>query len=66
MPAPHCQHKPPCPRAEVADFPAAEAVHAHPEQGWSLLCNGAVLFDDGGALSASGQVAGPLYARSAA
>jgi hypothetical protein len=25
-------------------------VRAHPEQGWSLLCNGVVLFEDGGCL----------------
>jgi hypothetical protein len=25
-------------------------VASHPEQGWSLLCNGVVLFDDGGEL----------------
>jgi hypothetical protein len=25
-------------------------VAAHPEQGWSLLCNGVVLFDDAGIL----------------
>jgi hypothetical protein len=27
----------------------------HPEQGWSLLCNGIVLFDDAGALLPDGQ-----------
>jgi len=25
-------------------------VASHPEQGWTLLCNGVVLFDDGGEL----------------
>jgi hypothetical protein len=25
-------------------------VASHPEQGWSLLCNGVVLFDDAGVL----------------
>jgi hypothetical protein len=25
-------------------------VACHPEQGWSLLCNGVVLFDDAGVL----------------
>jgi len=25
-------------------------VASHPEQGWSLPCNGVVLFDDGGEL----------------
>jgi hypothetical protein len=27
----------------------------HPEQGWSLLCNGVVLFDDAGALLPDGR-----------
>jgi hypothetical protein len=25
-------------------------IAAHPEQGWSLLCNGIITFDDGGAI----------------
>jgi hypothetical protein len=25
-------------------------VASHPEQGWSLLCNGVLVFDDGGEL----------------
>jgi len=29
---------------------AARVVASHPEQGWSLLCNGVLLFDDGGEL----------------
>jgi hypothetical protein len=31
-------------------------VSRHPEQGWSLLCNGVVLFDDDGELLPDGQV----------
>jgi hypothetical protein len=30
-------------------------VASHPEQGWSLLCNGVVLFEDTGALLPNGQ-----------
>jgi hypothetical protein len=30
-------------------------VASHPEQGWSLLCNGIVLFEDTGALLPNGQ-----------
>jgi len=30
-------------------------VAPHPEQGWSLLCNGIVLFEDTGALLPNGQ-----------
>ena len=33
---------------------AARVVADHPEQGWSLLCNGVVRFDDGGALLPDG------------
>jgi len=32
------------------DRSAARSVASHPEQGWTLLCNGVVLFDDGGEL----------------
>jgi hypothetical protein len=31
-------------------------VAAHPEQGWSLLCNGVVLFEDYGELLPDGRV----------
>jgi hypothetical protein len=34
---------------------AARAKARYPEQGWSLLCNGIVLFDDAGALLPGGQ-----------
>jgi hypothetical protein len=45
-----CQHQPPCPQADAIDREAARAVASHPEQGWSLLCNGVILFDDTGEL----------------
>jgi hypothetical protein len=38
---------------------------SHPEQGWSLLCNGVVLFDDAGLLLPSGQEPPPAVAVSA-
>jgi hypothetical protein len=34
-------------------------VACHPEQGWSLLCNGVVLFDDAGILVLAGPVPDP-------
>jgi hypothetical protein len=39
-------------------------VAAHPEQGWSLLCNGVVLFDDAGVLllDAPAAIPGPAPA----
>jgi hypothetical protein len=30
-------------------------ISSHPEQGWSLLCNGVVLFDDTGELLPDGR-----------
>ena len=45
-----CQHQPRCPSALAPDRTAARVVAPHPEQGWSLLCNGVVLFDDAGVL----------------
>jgi len=38
---------------------AARVTVSHPEQGWSLLCNGIVLFDDAGALLPGGQQVTP-------
>jgi len=56
---PACTHTPPCPPAHAADHDAAHVVAAHPEQGWSLLCNGVVVFDDTGELLPSGAVIAP-------
>src|SRR6266542_4273466 len=41
-----CAHQPPCPAFAASDRLAAHVLAAHPEQGWSLLCNGVVVFDD--------------------
>ena len=54
-----CQHLPMCPDAYAPDRVAAHVVVSHPGQGWSLLCNGVVLFEDGGALLADGQAVAP-------
>ncbi|WP_079153890.1 DUF5999 family protein [Streptomyces subrutilus] len=54
-----CQHKPLCPPAEAADREAARPVAYHPEQGWSLLCNGVLLFEDTGELLPDGRVIEP-------
>jgi hypothetical protein len=50
-----CVHQPQCPPAEALDREAAHVVAAHPEQGWSLLCNGVLLFDDSGELLPDGR-----------
>ena len=49
-PTPPCPHKPPCPTAYASDRYRAHVLAPHPEQGWSLLCNGVIAFDDLGAL----------------
>lgn len=55
-----CQHQPACPAATARDHAAARAVARHPEQGWSLLCNGVVLFDDSGELLPDGRPIDPM------
>jgi hypothetical protein len=54
-----CQHESSCPSATAPDRTAARVVAAHPEQGWSLLCNGVVLFDDTGELLPDGRIIPP-------
>jgi len=54
-----CQHQPPCPLAEASDREAARVIAARPEQGWSLLCNGVILFEDTGELLPDGRVIAP-------
>jgi hypothetical protein len=54
-----CQHQPRCPDALAPDHRAARAVASHFEQGWSLLCNGVVLFDDDGELLPGGRAIAP-------
>ena len=50
-----CQHQPPCPPADASDREAARVAASHPGQGWSLLCNGVVMFEDTGALLPDGR-----------
>ena len=54
-----CSHQPRCPDALAPDRVAAWPVAPHPEQGWNLLCNGVVLFDDGGQLLPDGRAISP-------
>ena len=51
-----CSHAIPCPASDSDDRDLATVVRSHPEQGWSLLCNGVVLFDDDGELLPDGRV----------
>lgn len=43
-----CNHDPECPAAEDAGREAAQVTASFPAQGWSLLCNGVIVFEDGG------------------
>ncbi|KMS74213.1 hypothetical protein ACM01_14940 [Streptomyces viridochromogenes] len=54
-----CTHTPPCPTADSPDRDAARITASHPEQGWSLLCNGAIVFEDTGELLPDGRVITP-------
>src|SRR5579859_3282204 len=49
-----CPHTPPCPASSAPDREAAHTIVSHPEQGWSLLCNGVVIFEDTGELLPGG------------
>ena len=63
-----CPHEPSCPPADAPDHDAARVVASHPEQGWSLLCNGVVVFEDLGELLPNGQAVGarcPSYVSAA-
>ena len=54
-----CPHMPQCPDAHATDREAARAVASHPEQGWTLLCNGIVIFEDTGELLPGGEIIAP-------
>jgi hypothetical protein len=54
-----CQHMNPCPTAEAMDREAARIIAAFPEQGWSLLCNGVIVFEDTGEILPDGTMIEP-------
>ncbi len=56
-----CRHQPSCPPADRPDRDAARAVAFHPEQGWSLLCNGVIVFDDMGEILPDGRAVPPHH-----
>jgi hypothetical protein len=49
-----CPYVPAGPPPQALGRQAARVVAAHPEQGWSLLCNGVVVFDGTGVLLPGG------------
>ncbi|WP_416963905.1 DUF5999 family protein [Streptomyces sp. Agncl-13] len=53
-----CSHQSSCPVTNaITETP--HIVSAHPEQGWTLLCDGAIVFDDTGALLPDGRIVAP-------
>jgi hypothetical protein len=54
-----CQHRNPCPSAEAVDREAARVLATFPEQGWSLLCNGVIAFEDTGEILPDGTMIEP-------
>lgn len=54
-----CTHTPKCPTADSPARDTAQVVASHPEQGWSLLCNAVLLFEDTGELLPDGRIVAP-------
>ena len=54
-----CQHLTTCPSAEATDREAARIVATFREQGWSLLCNGVIVFEDTGEILPDGTMIEP-------
>ena len=54
-----CLHSPTCPPSNATDHDAARLMFSHPEQGWSLLCNGVIVFDDTGEILPDGHAVAP-------
>ena len=53
------QHQLNCPTAAATDREAAKSVASFPEQGWSLLCNGVIVFEDTGEILPDGTLIAP-------
>ena len=58
-----CQHSPACPGPDEPAHESARVVASHHEQGWTLLCNGVVVFDDTGEILPDGRTVAPHRAR---
>jgi hypothetical protein len=54
-----CQHLSNCPSADAVDREAARIVATFREQGWSLLCNGVIVFEDTGEILPDGTMIEP-------
>jgi hypothetical protein len=54
-----CHHLTTCPTAAATDREAARIVATFREQGWSLLCNGVIVFEDTGEILPDGTMIEP-------
>lgn len=54
-----CCHSPACPTADATDHDAARVIASFGLQGWSLLCNGTVVFADTGELAPDNRSVAP-------
>ncbi|WP_391530286.1 DUF5999 family protein [Candidatus Frankia nodulisporulans] len=54
-----CPHSPPCPAADDVDRDAARLASEHWDQGWCLLCNGVIRFEDTGEILPTGRTVEP-------
>lgn len=54
-----CQHRTPCPSSDDVDREAARVLATFPQQGWSLLCNGVIVFEDTGEILPDGTLIEP-------
>lgn len=55
----YCHHLIQCPPADAPDREAARVLTRFAEQGWSLLCNGVIAFDDTGEILPDGTAIEP-------
>jgi len=51
-----CHHNPRCPASDAPLCCSAHVTADCTDQGWCLLCNGIILFDDGLFLTPGGEV----------
>jgi len=54
-----CEHAPACPAASAPDREAARVIARHPGQGWGLLRDSVVVFEDTAALLPDGTAIEP-------
>lgn len=56
-----CTHVPTCPSSDSTDHAAARVLVHQDDLGWSLLCNGVIVFDDTGEILPGGRAVAPQH-----